>query len=106
MTESWKYSTIHNACGKPLTAFLTAGTHPEFCRSDGKEIPSRKLRETAREDPGRKDCAFFIPSAGRRRGCIIFRKRGENCMETRVAVLAIIVKESASVAALNDCLRQ
>ena len=37
---------------------------------------------------------------------MIFRESGENGMETRVAVLAIIVKESASVAALNDFLHQ
>ena len=39
-------------------------------------------------------------------GVFSFLQKGEEIMETRVAVVAIIVREAESVAALNDLLHQ
>ena len=80
--------------------FLTGDTMPAY-RSAGEDAPNRKMRKD-------KIAVHLSSSAERQGGCITFGK-GETAVEaveTRVAVIAIIVREGTQVAALNDLLHQ
>lgn len=81
--------------------FLTGDTMPAY-RSAGEDAPNRKMRKD------KIAVHLSSPLLNGRGGCITFGK-GETAVEaveTRVAVIAIIVREGTQVAALNDLLHQ
>lgn len=81
--------------------FLTGDTMPAY-RSAGEDAPNRKMRKD-------KIPVYLSSSLLNGRGGCITLREGETAVEaveTRVAVIAIIVREGSQVAALNDLLHQ
>ena len=81
--------------------FLTGDTMPAY-RSAGEDAPNRKMRKD-------KIAVHLSSPLLNGRGDVLLYGEGETAVEaveTRVAVIAIIVREGTQVMALNDLLHQ